>query len=135
MSEPFIVFGEHKSHTGRGDFEDAYGQKCMLAPSSSVEPSVWFGPYDKGASLSNIGPMHLRQSQVKALLPYLIAFAETGDMNIGPEQVKATERGLARLALQEQLEQAATELEDQGYGRLAEALRVLADPAPDSEMG
>lgn len=53
-------------------FNDAYGEECSLQESSSVEPSIWLG-IDKNR-------MHLRQHQVKELLPYLQYFVEHGEL-------------------------------------------------------
>ncbi len=88
------------SHTARGfsliNFTDRYGVKCSLQKSSLAEDdAIWFGCDDIG--LKRLVPgrgwtevpmdsntqantrMHLTQEMVKALLPALIEFAETGD--------------------------------------------------------
>lgn len=93
--------------TGRGfdlvTFRDRYGEICSLQKSSlATENCIWFGVnepkvtalakdvYGSGevgwvtisipeyAHLS--GRMHLTQEQVRELLPYLIKFAETGEL-------------------------------------------------------
>lgn len=91
------------SKTQRGfgiiEFTDRYGLKCSLQDSSlATEPAIWFGvdnpevieftnfpnlgPYKKIQLPENINissRMHLTQSQVKELLPFLQRFAETGE--------------------------------------------------------
>ena len=74
----------NKKLTERGfgfyEFKDKYGQECSLQDSSlASEPAVWLGvDIDlKGDEIQN--RMHLTQEQVKALLPILTYFAETGD--------------------------------------------------------
>lgn len=73
-----------KKTTERGfglyEFKDKYGQKCSLQDSSlATESAIWFGvDVDlKGKEVFN--RMHLTQEQVKALLPILTNFAETGE--------------------------------------------------------
>lgn len=82
----------------RLDFTDRYGVKCSLQKSSlATEDCIWLGCND--ANLRVIVPgkgwtpmpmpdgyiadtrMHLTQEQVRTLLPYLIAFANTGEVN------------------------------------------------------
>jgi len=94
-----------KDVTGRGfgiwNFDDLYGHGCSLQDSSLAgEAAIWFGIDDAEpiimASKTDKGGtgwvpfeipddvmlhtrMHLSQTQVKALLPILIHFAETGE--------------------------------------------------------
>lgn len=83
-------------------FEDRYGESCSLQISSLAGEQVhcWFGVTNpsiqvmeqgkgwqpvklpKGALVS--GRMHLSQDQVRALLPHLQAFAETGEFAFDP---------------------------------------------------
>lgn len=127
-----IEFGKTKSCTGRGEFEDAYGQRCMIQPSSSAETArIHLGAFDKGPHLSELGTMHLDRSMVAALLPHLQAFVNTGDMNdVTEEAVAGVGRAEAREALSEALAQAASNLEYEGWKGLAKALQELADPTP-----
>lgn len=81
------------------EFNDAYGERCSLQQSSSVNARVWLGITDPTPRImaSKVQPggvgwvdyplhpdvsissrMHLSQEQVKALLPLLQEFAETG---------------------------------------------------------
>jgi len=90
----------------RKDFKDQYGECCSLQASSlATENCIWFGvdnprvtilakemypqvadqvrgwvdvPLPKGALV--FGRMHLNQEMVKSLLPHLIKFAETGEL-------------------------------------------------------
>ena len=86
---------------GRWEFTDLYGLECSLQDSSMAgEASIWFGIDDAKpmimASKTEQGGtgwvdypipddvllhtrMHLSQTQVKALLPILTHFAETGE--------------------------------------------------------
>lgn len=71
-------------------FLDRYGQVCSLQDSSlATEAAIWLGVTNTGDVIEgpvtresnediNVG-MHLTQSMVKQLLPYLQKFAETGD--------------------------------------------------------
>ncbi|OCP21948.1 MULTISPECIES: hypothetical protein [unclassified Ensifer] len=78
-------------------FTDRYGEECSLQASSlATEAAIWFGidnpkvqvcvpgegwkdvPVPHGSVISS--RMHLTQDQVKALLPALTLFAETGDL-------------------------------------------------------
>lgn len=75
-------FSVQLTRTSRGfpliDFMDYNGQQCSLQESSLAYPGcVWFGRDD--------ARMHLSQEQVKALLPFLNEFAETGYMPRPPE--------------------------------------------------
>jgi hypothetical protein len=57
----------------KGDFTDAYGEKCSIQESSLAEEDcVWLG--------INNSRMHLTKSQVKELLPLLKHFAKTGEL-------------------------------------------------------
>lgn len=78
---------------GRGlgsiKFDDRYQQRCSLQDSSlATEAAIWFGVDNTGPQLTgpmgdknaNVGVrMHLTQSMVKQLLPFLTMFAETGE--------------------------------------------------------
>lgn len=91
--------------TGRGfpliSFEDHYGETCSLQISSLAEQHCcWLGidaprvqllvegkgwqsvPLPQGALIG--GRMHLTQDQVRALLPHLQAFAESGEFAFDP---------------------------------------------------
>lgn len=82
-------------------FKDHYGETCSLQVSSLVEPTCcWFGidtpsvrvmvpgkgwqpvKLPTGAVVSS--RMHLTQDQVRALLPHLVAFAESGEFAFNP---------------------------------------------------
>ncbi len=72
--------------TGRGfnrtDFQDANGDMCSLQESSvATQPMIWLGQ-NHGTHVEGqcLARMHLTQEHVKALLPYLIHFAETGEL-------------------------------------------------------
>ena len=69
-------------------FKDRYKQECILQKSSLVsEDCIWFGidrgipkgPGLKGEEIN--GRMHLTRKQVRALLPHLQRFVETGELN------------------------------------------------------
>lgn len=67
-------------------FDDHYGQHCSLQKSSLMEPdAIWLGVDNTGPYMgSNVDVkcrMHLSQEQVKQLLPFLIKFAETGELS------------------------------------------------------
>lgn len=92
-----------KNKTNRGfdiaSFTDSYGEKCSLQKSSSaMEDKIWLG-IDKpkltifenekmGKYIVTNMPkhfmvtsrMHLTREQVSELLPYLINFVETGEL-------------------------------------------------------
>ncbi len=89
-----------KDVTGRGfgiyHFHDLNGHHCILQDSSvATESVIWFGVQDpevkvfgKGSGWEDVplpdevlisGRMHLTQDMVKALLPMLTHFAETGE--------------------------------------------------------
>lgn len=94
-----------KSETNRGfgiyEFYDMYGSPCSLQDSSlATEAAIWFGlAHTEPIMMASDTPeggtgwvevpipdeahipsrMHLTQEQVKALLPILIHFAETGE--------------------------------------------------------
>jgi hypothetical protein len=91
------------------EFRDKYGEKCSLQKSSiATEDCIWFGtdevkPQILASKLGVVNPetgemtgwvdfpipkdvqfatrMHLTQDMVKELLPYLIRFAETGELS------------------------------------------------------
>jgi hypothetical protein len=55
------------------EFLDRYGVECSLQKSSlATEDCIWLGV--------NESRMHLTQGQVKALLPYLQRFVDTGEI-------------------------------------------------------
>lgn len=57
------------------EFQDRNNQKCTLQKSScATEDAIWLGIHDEKR-------MHLTQEQVAALLPFLIRFAETGELS------------------------------------------------------
>ena len=69
------------------EFEDRYKQKCSLQKSSlATEDAIWLGvhigiPAELGGKGEDVNArMHLTRKQVKALLPHLQAFAETGSI-------------------------------------------------------
>jgi hypothetical protein len=81
-------------------FKDRYGIQCSLQKSSlATEPAIWFGCDDADPKVQIPGQswqpvpmpegyiantrMHLTQEQVIILLPYLQAFAETGELPEG----------------------------------------------------
>jgi hypothetical protein len=94
-----------KNKTPRGfcryEFKDKYGMKCSLQDSSlATESAIWLGvddpepkimasktpqggtgwvPFDIPEDVLLSTRMHLTQEQVKALLPILTYFAETGE--------------------------------------------------------
>lgn len=80
------------------NFLDAYGSECRLAQSSAVKPHIWLGVsklkpklfvngewvnYAVNEDVLFNSEMHLNREQVKAMLPYLIQFAEHGEINHG----------------------------------------------------
>jgi len=97
------------SKTNRGfsliEFMDLYGSKCSLQKSSlASEDAIWLGVDDPEPKVlaSTIDPqgvgwvdvplnpdlslttrMHLSQDQVRAMLPILQQFAETGELTEG----------------------------------------------------
>lgn len=92
--------------TNRGfkliEFWDRYGTECSIQKSSlAFENAIWFGvdnadpkimaskvreggtgwvPFEIPKDVLLTTRMHLTQEQVKALLPILTVFAETGDL-------------------------------------------------------
>lgn len=62
-------------------FEDNYKQQCSLQKSNAaLENKIWFG-VDKDVNGKTVnGRMHLSQEEIKALLPYLQKFADTGEL-------------------------------------------------------
>jgi hypothetical protein len=89
-----------KNKTNRGfgiiEFADRNGQECSLQKSSiATESCIWLGVDDANPLVLEIGKgwvpvsfpentlfhtrMHLNRKQVKALLPHLTKFAETGE--------------------------------------------------------
>ncbi|WNC17942.1 hypothetical protein [Brevibacillus brevis] len=95
-----------KGITNRGfniiEFQDRYGTECSIQKSSlAFENAIWLGvndanpqimaskvreggtgwlPYEIPKDVVLTTRMHLTQDQVKALLPILTVFAETGDL-------------------------------------------------------
>ena len=81
-----------------GEFEDFYGHACSIQQSSiATESCLWLGvddpdpkilpgdgtgwhPYPLPANVQCTTRMHLSLDQVKALLPHLQRFVETGDL-------------------------------------------------------
>jgi hypothetical protein len=105
-----------ETKTGRGftqvKFKDRYGVACSIQKSSlATEGAIWIGADDLGlkrfpgdctgwhdVDLSEIFPgqdivantsMHLTQDQVRAILPVLSNFVETGDVALPAAQVQA----------------------------------------------
>lgn len=80
----------------RIDFSDHYQEQCSLQLSSLADtPAIWFGlnatkakvlkggtwnPVDLPEGAMVTSRMHLSHQHVKALLPYLMTFVETGDL-------------------------------------------------------
>ena len=89
-----------KENTSRGfgiiEFKDRYGVECNIQKSSlASENAIWFGAKEIGLREMSLGGwksvvldydyiannrMHLTQDQVKALLPTLQRFADTGEL-------------------------------------------------------
>lgn len=90
-----------KMKTPRGfeviEFKDRYGIDCNIQKSSlASEDAIWFGAKEIGLKMLDVGKgwkdvelksnhvannrMHLTQDQVKALLPILQKFADTGEL-------------------------------------------------------
>lgn len=62
-------------------FEDDYKQKCSIQKSNStLENKIWFGVDKDVNGKSIVARMHLTQSQMSELLPFLQKFAETGNI-------------------------------------------------------
>jgi len=65
----------------RADFEDLYGSRCSIQESSlATRYAIWLG-VDEGSPYYETQEgirMHLSQEQVKALLPLLKRFVQTG---------------------------------------------------------
>ena len=96
----------NQGQTNRGfgliNFTDRYQQECSLQDSSlATEAAIWLGVDNTGPELT--GPtgqrnepvgarMHLTQTMVKQLLPFLTKFAQTGEyianMKVKPTQAK-----------------------------------------------
>ncbi len=105
ISEKTSLSTLERDVTSRGfgvwNFRDKYGAKCSLQDSSAAsEPCIWFGvddaepkimasktpqggtgwvPFEIPDDVLLTTRMHLTQEQVKALLPILTHFAETGE--------------------------------------------------------
>lgn len=122
-----IVFGQTSGYTGRGEFTDSYGQKCIIQPSSSAdEAKIHLGVRDPGPHLDRAGSMHLTRSMVAALLPYLQAFVDTGSLTTIETDVERAHRVEAREAMANALAQAAADLSET-HPDLAAAFQQLAD--------
>lgn len=81
----------------KGEFLDLYGQKCSIQKSSlATADAIWLGvdvgfkpevlknsPAESGGPTFPVGArMHLDRKKVKALLPMLIKFSVTGDLEV-----------------------------------------------------
>ena len=93
-----IPFKEGVTQRGfpRIDFPDHYQEQCSLQLSSLADtPAIWFGLNESKIQIQKDGiwqdvsapegavvnsRMHLSHQHVKALLPYLLTFVETGDL-------------------------------------------------------
>lgn len=94
----------------RGDFKDRYGHSCSIQMSSlATEACIWLGlnnpDLQDGRGMPSEGwkefklpegvlgfsRMHLTQAHVKALLPLLQHFAETGEL---PEETQVSPSSL-----------------------------------------
>ncbi|MCA3269227.1 MAG: hypothetical protein ACK5XX_05330 [Holosporales bacterium] len=65
------------------EFLDRYGNGCSLQKSSlATEDCIWLG-----VDTEPPARMHLTQGQVKALLPYLQRFVDTGEITPQKESV------------------------------------------------
>lgn len=76
------------TQTDRGfvliEFADEYGKACSLQESSlATRDCIWFGVDDDGQR------MHLTQEHVKALMPYLQRFVDSGALPPPGEDLKA----------------------------------------------
>lgn len=77
MSDPEIriEFGTTSRGFKIAHFSDQYGQDCSLQKSSLMDPDcIWLGAH------GNPNRMHLSQEHVRALLPALQHFADTGEL-------------------------------------------------------
>ncbi|WP_315807517.1 hypothetical protein [Pseudomonas sp. C9-3] len=114
------------TNTERGfpliQFKDLYGCACTLQLSSLVEPvCVWFGPSEHR--------MHLSQAQAAELLPYLVAFIETGDLTCAPAAPEAgTQQLFAGIRPTSKYAAQINWCEAQGYGH---PFRVELEPSAD----
>lgn len=67
----------------RGDFKDEHGHDCSIQKSSAIlrGGAIWLGlmegTHTEGYCLAR---MHLTQDHVRALLPLLTHFVETGEL-------------------------------------------------------
>jgi len=73
------------TETDRGfalvEFKDRYGNECSLQKSSlATEDCCWLGVSTDHNGVHLNARMHLTQAQVKALLPFLECFVETGEL-------------------------------------------------------
>ena len=81
----------------RAEFIDMYGEKCSIQKSSlATEDAIWLGVDDpkprvlvQGEGWKDVplpvdaflsGRMHLSREHVKALMPFLVKFAVTGEL-------------------------------------------------------
>ena len=67
----------------RSDFKDFYLEDCSIQESSlATDNAIWLGQ-NRGTHLETgecLARMHLNQEQVKALLPLLQHFVDTGEL-------------------------------------------------------
>ena len=72
-----------------GEFDDFYGKKCSIQKSSlATRDAIWLGVSNTGPRMGNYSKnrnveywrMHLTKKEVKALLPVLQKFVETGEI-------------------------------------------------------
>jgi hypothetical protein len=109
-TKTILDVGNTQRGFGRIEFTDRYGAKCSLQDSSlATESAIWFGPNEAEPQICVQGKgwqpypvpeevmmttrMHLTQSMVKQLLPFLTDFAETGNyLNAMDEYKKLQKR-------------------------------------------
>jgi hypothetical protein len=78
------------------EFLDRYGNGCSLQKSSlATEDCIWLGV--------NESRMHLTQGQVKALLPYLQRFVDTGELGAVETQGQYMPEELGKTFLQQRI--------------------------------
>lgn len=94
MSDTTILLRPTERGFLRGEFRDLNGDRCSIQKSSAgSQPALWLG-CDEGLDVNDRPPwpgkkrellarMHLSQDMVKALLPLLQHFAETGELPRG----------------------------------------------------
>lgn len=80
MSEPHVPLSRTARGFAVGRFEDLYGAKCSVQDSSLATAfALWLG-VDQDADGEDGVRMHLTQDMVRALLPVLQRFADTGSI-------------------------------------------------------